>query len=83
MWLSRVWRRGCVRLRMTFSIGRTITGWGLKSSASIEAAKHRDDFMKATLREGDPHQLLHQGDLFMPTVKPSTYKSKIQKTNDG
>jgi len=83
MWLSRVLRRGCVRMLRTFSTGRTTIALPPVYFPFIGPVLNRDAFMRTTLREGDPYRLLLQGDLFTTTVRRSTYKSKTQKTNSG
>lgn len=83
MWLSRALRRGCVRMRRIFSTGRTTTGSHPRLSASFVVQRNRDDYMRTTLREGDPYLQLRQGDLFTNTVRRSILKSQIQKTNGG
>lgn len=83
MWLSRVWNRGLDHTRKTFCGLRTITGWDLPFSAYTEVFHTSAGSMTPTVPAGPPPQQLPQGDLFITTGTPSTYKSKILKTRRG
>ena len=83
MWLSRVWYRGCVRMRRIFSGLRTVTGWDHPFSAYTGVIPTRDGYTRRIWRVGHPRLQLRRGDLYTPTVKRSTYKSKIEETNNG
>jgi len=83
MWVSRALRRGCVRMRRIFSIGRTTTVLPPVSFPFIGPVLNRDAFMRTTLREGDRYRLLQQGDLFTSSDRLLTCQSQMPKTKSG
>lgn len=81
--LSRALRRGCVRMRRIFFGGPITTGSHPRFSASTVVQRTRDDYMRTTLRAGDPHRQLVQGDLFTTSARHSTCKLPLPKTKHG
>jgi len=83
MWLSRVLRRGCVRMQRIFYGSHTNTVLPPVYFPFIGPVLNRDAFMRTTLREGDRYRLLQQGDLFTTGVKHSTSMFPLKPTKHG
>jgi len=83
MWLSRVSRRGCVRMRRIFLRWRTVIGWDRGSSASIGRTPNSFDSTKLTYRDGQQLLLLPRDVLSTTTGKHSISRYPIQKNNSG